>query len=110
VLKSLFGLLPPRIKGQKTMHFLAQLILFALEVYMWIIIAEVVISWLVLFGVVNLQHPKAQSLVRLINKATEPVMGPVRKVVPPIAGLDLSPLVVIFGIMLLKGLVVSLFY
>ncbi len=92
------------------MNVLGNLLLFALDVYMWIIIAEVVISWLIVFDVINVRHPKAQSLMTLVTKLTDPVMKPIRKVIPPIAGLDLSPIIAIFGIMLAQQIVVGIFY
>ncbi len=92
------------------MNAIGSLLLFALDVYMWIIIAEVVISWLIVFDVINVRHPKAQSLLEIVARLTRPVMKPIRKVIPPIAGLDLSPIVAIFAIMVLQQLVVRIFY
>ncbi len=92
------------------MSLIGQLLIFAIQVYFWIIIIEVVISWLIVFGVVNIKHPKAQNLIKLLKKATDPVFEPVRKFVPPIGGIDLTPLVVILGLMLLQGLIASIFY
>lgn len=67
-----------------------------LTVYIWIIIARVIISW------INLSpyHP----VVNFIYKVTEPILSPLRKLIPPIAGIDFTPVVVIFGIYFLKNL------
>lgn len=92
------------------MHVIARILLLALDIYMWIVIAEVVISWLIVFDVINVRHPKAQNLMDLISKLTSPVMGRIRKVIPPIAGLDLSPVMAIFAIMLLQQIVIGIFY
>ncbi len=92
------------------MDILGSLLLLALDIYMWIIIAEVVISWLIIFDVINVRNAKAQSLISLIKRLTDPVMKPIRNFVPPVAGLDLSPIIVIFGIMLAQQLVVGIFY
>lgn len=92
------------------MQVFGQILLFALEVYWWTIVAEVVISWLILFGVINVRHPKAEALIGLLHKLTEPVMKPIRKVIPPIAGLDLSPIVAIFAIMMLQQVVYQIFF
>jgi YggT family protein len=88
---------------------IGRLLYFLLDVYMWIIIAEVVISWLIVFDVINVRNPKAQNLLAMVAKITSPVMKPIRKYIPPVAGLDLSPIVAIFGIMLLQGLVTRVF-
>lgn len=74
-----------------------QLLDLVLSVYVWLIIARAIISW------VNPSpyHP----VVRFLYKATEPVLAPVRRLIPPLAGLDLSPVVVIFLIYFLKNLI-----
>ncbi len=87
------------------MILLAELITLAIDIYIWIIIAEVVLSWLLIFGVINTKNPQAQNLMRLIHKATDPVMNKVRQYIPPIGGIDLTPVVVILGLSLLKSLV-----
>jgi YggT family protein len=89
---------------------IARFLIFVLDVYMWIIIAEVVISWLIVFDVINIRNPKAQNLLNIIAKLTRPVMEPIRKVIPPIAGLDLSPVIAIFGIMLLQQVIYGIVY
>lgn len=65
-----------------------------LWLYSWIVIIAVVMSWLVGFGVVNTYHPFARAVVRFLDAITEPVFRQVRRVVPPVGGLDLSPLIV----------------
>uniref|UniRef100_A0A7V5XGG8 YggT family protein n=1 Tax=Thermodesulfobacterium geofontis TaxID=1295609 RepID=A0A7V5XGG8_9BACT len=73
-----------------------QLIDLLLTIYVWIIIARAIISW------VNPSpyHP----LVRFLYKVTEPVLAPVRKIIPPIGGIDISPVIVIFIIFVIKNL------
>lgn len=90
------------------MTIFGELLYFLLEVYVFIIIAGVIVSWLLAFGVLNLSNPQAANLVRLLNKAIDPVMRPVQKFVPSLGGIDISPIIVIFGIMLLQRLVVEI--
>jgi len=71
------------------------LIINLLDIYLIIIIARVVISWL------NIDH--SNQIVQMIYKMTEPVLKPVRKVIPILGGFDLSPIVVFFGINFLKS-------
>ena len=87
---------------------LAKLALFALQVYFWIIIISVVLSWLIAFDVVNVRNPQAANLVQLLGRATEPVYGRLRRYIPAIGGIDLTPMVIIFGIMILEGLISNL--
>ncbi|MFN3826953.1 MAG: YggT family protein [Micavibrio sp.] len=91
------------------MSIIGSLLHFALEIYFYIIIASVIISWLIAFEVLNVKNPQAQNLVKLLNKLTEPVYKPLRKYIPPIAGIDVTPIVVIFGIFLLQELVIRVF-
>ncbi len=89
---------------------IGQLLLFLLDVCFWIIIIQVVLSWLVAFQVINLSNPQAANLVRLIERITAPIYKPLRKYVPAIAGIDISPIIIIFAIYLLKELVVRVFF
>lgn len=92
------------------MGTLITLINLAFEIYIFIIIASVVVSWLVVFGVLNLNNPQAANLVRLINKLTDPVMEPVRRFIPSVGGIDLSPIIVIFGLIFLQNTINRLLY
>ena len=76
-----------------------------LWLYTMVIIAAVVMSWLVSFGVINTYNNFARSLVQLLDALTEPLFRQVRRVLPPIGGLDLSPLIVLIGIMFLQKFV-----
>jgi YggT family protein len=75
---------------------LIQLIDLFLTIYIWIIIARAIISW------VNPSpyHP----LVRFLYKVTEPVLAPLRKIIPPLGGIDISPVIVIFIIFVIQNL------
>lgn len=77
------------------MIFLANLITLGISIYIWIIIIHVLLHWLIAFDVINPQSPQAQNLLQLFQKVTDPVMKPIQKYVPPVGGIDLTPLVVI---------------
>ncbi|MBU6442359.1 MAG: YggT family protein [Alphaproteobacteria bacterium] len=77
-----------------------------LWLYTMVVIAAVVMSWLVSFGVINTYNHFARSLVQFLDALTEPLFRQVRRVLPPIGGLDLSPLIVLVGIMFLQKFVV----
>lgn len=91
------------------MFAIGKLLIFILQVYFYIIIASVIVSWLIAFEVVNIKNPQAQNLVNLLNKLTEPVYKPLRKFIPPIGGIDITPIVVIFGIFILQELIARTF-
>ena len=65
-----------------------------LDLYKWVIIAAVIVSWLIAFNVINTHNNFVRSLLRILYALTEPVFRAIRRVIPPIGGLDLSPLVV----------------
>ena len=92
------------------MYILADLIGTCIEIYIFIIILEIAVSWLIHFGVLNTQNPQARNLVALLKKVTDPVMVPVRRVVPPLGGFDLSPLVVIVGLTILERIILRILY
>jgi len=71
------------------------LLLRLIDIYIWVVIIAVVMSWLVAFGVINTFNSFARSVVRFLDAVTEPVFRQVRRVIPPIGGLDLSPLIVL---------------
>lgn len=77
-----------------------------LEIYMWIVIVAVVMSWLIAFNVVNLHNNIVRGVVRTLDALTEPVFRFVRRYLPSVGGLDLSPIVVFLGIMFLQYVIV----
>lgn len=92
------------------MAIIGQLLLLLLDICFWIIIIQVVLSWLIMFEVINVRNPQAANFVRLIDRITAPVYTPLRRFVPPIAGIDITPIIVIFAIYLLKSIVISIFF
>jgi YggT family protein len=81
------------------------LILTILDIYTWVIVGAVITSWLVSFGVINIHNQLVRSLVIALQAMTEPVFRPIRRVIPPMGGLDLSPLVALLGIQFLRYLI-----
>ena len=92
------------------MNTIGQLLILLLDIYTFVILAHVIISWLVAFGVLNLANPQATKLLETLGKATDPVMKPLRRYVPAIGGIDITPIIVIFGIMLLQRVVAIVFF
>jgi YggT family protein len=81
------------------------LILQIISIYTWVVIAAVVMSWLIAFGVINTYNRFARSVVQFLDAVTEPVFRQVRRVIPPIGGLDISPLIVLIALQFLSYLV-----
>ncbi len=91
------------------MTSLAQFAYYVLDFYKWIVIIAVVLSWLVNFEVINLRNQLAASIVRMFYAMTEPVFRPIRQFLPDLGGLDLSPLIVFFGILFLQIIIINNF-
>ena len=73
----------------------------------FVLIASVVMFWLIKYKIVDYRTEIVKTVWSLLNRVTEPVLAPVRKLLPDMGGIDLSPLVVILGIHLLQGLLVG---
>lgn len=80
------------------MTSLYQILMLLLDVVWFVVIAHIVMSWLISFGVLNLGQPLVAQLWDGLNRLLEPLYGPIRRVLPQTGGLDLAPLVVILGI------------
>ena len=81
---------------------IAALLIEILEIYKWIIIAAILVSWLIAFNVINIHNNFVRTLLQVLTALTEPVLRPIRRVIPPVGGLDLSPIVVFLIIWFLQ--------
>ena len=86
-----------------------EVLLAVLSLYTWVIIASVIASWLVNFGVINIHNQFARMIVSALYGLTEPLFAQVRRILPPFGGLDLSPIVVLLGIFFLERLLIRAF-
>ena len=77
---------------------LVALIILLLNFYWWVVVIAVIVSWLIAFNVINTYSGFVRTLLRALEALTEPVFRRVRKVIPPMGGLDFSPLVVLVAI------------
>lgn len=87
------------------MDYLLIGIYWALQAYFWLIIFTVVVSWLVVFDVLNTKNKWVRKFCELLNTLTNPLVLRIRKLLPPLGGIDLSPMIIIFGLYFLMGLV-----
>jgi YggT family protein len=69
-----------------------------LQLLVWAIIISAILSWLVAFDVINLRNRFVYSLSRFLDAVTHPVLAPVQRVIPPLGGVDISPIIVILVI------------
>ena len=87
---------------------------YLLWILMWIIIIQVILSWLFAFNVLNTSSQGLRTFVEALNRITEPLYRPIRRLLPDFGGIDFSPLIVLILIqilmMLLDGAQASLTY
>ena len=81
---------------------LIDVVLILLTVVWWIIVIQMILSWLVAFNVINTYNNFVRGLMRGLDRITEPVYRPIRKVLPDFGGLDFSPMVVLLVLWILN--------
>ncbi|MBS7537632.1 YggT family protein [Ancylobacter lacus] len=86
------------------MNSLLWLIDTLISLYVWILIASAVLSWLVAFNVVNPHNPFVRNVGEFLWRVTEPVLGPIRRLLPNLGGIDISPVILIIGLYFIRNL------
>ncbi len=78
---------------------------FILMIAQWVIVIQAVMSWLIAFNVINTHNDAVRGIWQALDKMTEPLYRPIRRIMPDFGALDLSPMVVLLIIILLRRLV-----
>ena len=73
-----------------------------LDAYTWVVIASAVMSWLIAFNVINIHNELARNVWNFLVAVTEPLLRPIRQMLPRTGGIDLSPVVLLLAIMLIE--------
>jgi YggT family protein len=76
--------------------------------YVYILIASAILSWLVAFNVVNERNPIVAQVGEFLYRVTEPALRPIRRILPNLGGIDISPIILILGLFFLRNLVFEL--
>lgn len=84
---------------------IVQIAIFLLNALWWVIVLQVVLSWLVAFNVINTSSDGMRRFLAAIDRLLDPLYRPIRKLLPDFGGLDFSPLVLLLGISLLSQIV-----
>jgi len=92
------------------MRSILSILLLILDLYIWLLIAAAVLSWLVAFNVVNSRNQFVAMVGDFLYRITEPLLRPIRNILPSLGGIDLSPVVLILLIILLKDIIVRYIY
>ncbi len=92
------------------MKALLDVILLVLQIYVWLLIASAVLSWLVAFNVVNTHNQFVATVGDFLYRLTEPVLRPIRSMLPNLGGIDISPIIVILIIFFLQSVIARYIY
>ena len=87
------------------MRAILEIILLVLDLYVYLLIASAILSWLVAFNVVNTRNPLVAGIAEFLYRITEPLLAPIRSFMPNFGGLDISPIIVILIIMFIQRVI-----
>jgi len=92
------------------MRAVLDIILLVLQIYIWLLIAAAVLSWLVAFNVVNTRNQVVAMIGDFLYRITEPVLRPIRQMLPNLGGLDVSPVILILIIIFIENVILRYVY
>jgi YggT family protein len=87
------------------MRAVLEVIEIVLDLYVWLLIASAILSWLIAFNVVNTRNQLVAAVAEFLYRITEPVLAPIRAFMPNLGGLDISPIILILIIILIQKLI-----
>ena len=80
-----------------------------ISIYLWVIIINALLSWLVAFNILNTQNRFVFSVLDTTYKLTDPILNRIRRFIPMFGSIDISPVILILGLMFLRNLVFEIF-
>jgi YggT family protein len=92
------------------MRSVLDIILLVLQIYIWLLIAAAVLSWLVAFHVVNTRNQVVAMIGDMLYRLTEPLLRPIRSMLPHLGGIDISPVILILLILLVENVIIRYIY
>ncbi len=92
------------------MRALLDVILIALQLYTWLLIASAVLSWLIAFNVVNTRNQFVSMRWDFLYRITEPALRPIRSIMPNLGGIDISPVILILIIIFIEKVITNYIY
>ena len=92
------------------MRAILDVILIALDLYVWIIIASAIFSWLFAFNVINARNQFGAMVGNFLHQATEPALRPIRRFLPNLGTIDISPIVLILIVFFIRRVIILYIY
>jgi YggT family protein len=87
------------------MYALFWLINTIIQLFIYVLIASAILSWLVAFNVVNVRNPIVSQIGEVLYRLTEPVLRPIRSILPNLGGVDISPIILILLLLFIQKLI-----
>jgi YggT family protein len=98
------------LRAPPAMRAVLDIVLIVLDLYVWLLIASAILSWLIAFNVVNTRNQFVASVAEFLYRITEPVLAPIRSFMPNLGGLDISPIILILIIMFIQRVITYYIY
>jgi len=92
------------------MRAILDVILLILQIYVWLLIASAILSWLIAFNVVNTNNQFVATVADFLWRVTEPVLRPIRNILPNLGGIDISPVILILIIFFIQSVISRYIY
>ena len=84
---------------------LISFIVLVIDLYIWVVIASAILSWLIAFNVVNTQNRFVYTVADMLYRVTEPALRPIRNIMPNLGGIDISPVILILFLLFIRDVV-----
>jgi YggT family protein len=92
------------------MRAVLDVVMLALNLYVWILIASAVLSWLIAFNVVNTRNQFVSTVWDFLYRITEPALRPIRNMLPNLGGIDISPIILLLAIFFIQSVITRYIY
>lgn len=80
-------------------------IVLVIDLYIWVVIASAILSWLIAFNVVNTQNRFVYSVADMLYRVTDPALRPIRSFIPNLGGIDITPVILILFLLFIRDVV-----
>ena len=92
------------------MKAVLDVIMVILQLYWWVLLIMIIMSWLISFNVINTRNQFVEAVWRVVNQLTEPLLNPIRRVMPNFSGLDISPIILFLIIFFIERIIIYYIY
>ena len=92
------------------MRAVLDVVMLALNLYVWLLIASAVLSWLIAFNVVNTRNQFVSTVWDFLYRITEPALRPIRNMLPNLGGIDISPIILLLAIFFIQSVITRYIY